>query len=120
MTKLKDLDMNELKNIIRKTMVDELVERTRKDDKGRLLIRDKDGLESLQILPNTDLAKAINERLTIKEASRMSLQKKEKRMVINLPEWMKDELLKRAKSTDKSMNEIIRTAIADYLSKEKA
>ena len=128
MTKTDDFDDKELKDyldknlgkMIKKELIEFLTPRTRKDEKGRLLLKDNEGKESLVILPDTEIGKAINERLTMKQAAQMSLQKKEKRFVINLPEWMKDELQKRAKSADKSMNEIIRTAIADYLSREKA
>lgn len=113
------LDKN-LDNIIKKKLIELLTERTRIDEKGRLLLKDNKGKETLEINRDTDIGKIIKERLTMKQAAQMSLQKKEKRMVINLPEWMKDALQDRAKKADKSMNEIIRTAIADYLSKEKA
>jgi len=128
MPKPDDFDDKELKayldknlgKMIKKELIEFLTQRTRKDEKGRLLLRDNEGRESLIILPDTEIGKAISERLSMKQAAQMSLQKKEKRFVINLPEWMKDKLQERAKSADKSMNEIIRTAIADYLSKDKA
>ena len=58
-----------------------------------------------------------DDRAVIQEASQLSLQKKEERLVINLPAWLKDRLKKRANRTNKSMNEIIRISLTEYLSK---
>lgn len=128
MPKSDDFDDKELKayldknlgKLIRKELIEFLAPRTRKDEKGRLHVKDNDGKESLELLPDNDVGRAVSERLSIKQAAQMSLQKKEKRFVINLPEWMKDKLKEKADGAGVSMNEIIRLAIADYLSKDKA
>ena len=55
----------------------------------------------------------------IKRVAQMSSQKKENRLVINLPEWIKNWLAKKAKADKMSMNQIIRIALLDYLTKEE-
>jgi hypothetical protein len=54
-----------------------------------------------------------------KKVSEMRGQKKESRLVINMPEWLKNGLQEKAKQKGVSMNEIVRVAVIDYLSKEK-
>jgi hypothetical protein len=56
----------------------------------------------------------------IKRMSTISAQKKESRLVINLPEWLKTLLSNKAKETNKSMNEIIRTALIEFLAKDES
>lgn len=55
----------------------------------------------------------------IKRISQMSTQKKENRLVINLPEWIKKWLAKKAKADKMSMNQVIRIALIDYLTKDE-
>ena len=55
----------------------------------------------------------------IKRISQMSTQKKENRLVINLPEWIKKMLAEKAKADSMSMNQVIRIALIDYLTKEE-
>ena len=55
----------------------------------------------------------------IKRISQMSAQKKENRLVINLPEWIKKWLAEKAKADKMSMNQVIRIALIDYLTKDK-
>jgi len=55
----------------------------------------------------------------IKRISQMSTQKKENRLVINLPEWIKKWLANKAKADNMSMNQVIRIALIDYLTKEE-
>ena len=55
----------------------------------------------------------------IKRISQISTQKKENRLVINLPEWIKKMLAEKAKADDMSMNQVIRIALIDYLTKEE-
>lgn len=55
----------------------------------------------------------------IKRISQMSTQKKENRLVINLPEWIKKWLANKAKADNMSMNQVIRIALLDYLTKEE-
>ena len=55
----------------------------------------------------------------IKRISQMSTQKKENRLVINLPEWIKRWLAKKAKADNMSMNQVIRIALLDYLTKDE-
>ena len=62
---------------------------------------------------------SIDDRRVIKETSKMSMQKKHERLVINMPEWLKDRLKKISKRSGLSMNEIIRSALVDYLLKEE-
>ena len=51
----------------------------------------------------------------IKKASEMSRQKKQQRLVINMPEWLKERLMKLSHRKKISMNEIIRQALTEYL-----
>jgi len=91
----------------------------RRDVDGRLWFVDDEG-RTVGELVGGELSKqreTPDDREVIKEASQLSLQKKEERLVINLPAWLKDRLKKRANRTDKSMNEIIRIALSEYLSK---
>ncbi len=62
---------------------------------------------------------SIDDRRVIKETSKMSMQKKHERLVINMPKWLKDRLAKISKRSGLSMNEIIRSALVDYLLKEE-
>lgn len=55
----------------------------------------------------------------IKRISQMSTQKKENRLVINLPEWIKKWLARKAKADNMSMNQVIRIALIDYLTKDE-
>ena len=55
----------------------------------------------------------------IKRVAQISAQKKEKRLVINLPEWIKKMLADKAKEDNMSMNQVIRTALIDYLTKDE-
>ena len=55
----------------------------------------------------------------VKKVYQMSGQKKESRLVINMPEWLKNGLQEKAKQSGMSMNEIVRVAVIEYLSKEK-
>lgn len=55
----------------------------------------------------------------IRKVSEMGRQKKESRLVINMPEWLKIVLQEKAKQDGMSMNEIVRVAVIEYLSKEK-
>ena len=54
----------------------------------------------------------------IKGMSGISRQKKVKRLVINLPEWLKILLKEKSRQTGLSMNDIVRLALTDYLAKE--
>ena len=89
------------------------------DDQGQLWTVDKNGNKTAMIRLTESLKKEepANERKAIEEASKMSLQKKEERLVINLPAWLKDRLKSKSKQTGKSMNEIIRLALSEYLAK---
>jgi hypothetical protein len=55
----------------------------------------------------------------IKRITELSKQKKECRLVINLPEWLKTQLNKHAKEANTSMNEVIRSAIIEYLANKR-
>lgn len=55
----------------------------------------------------------------IKTISQISAQKKESRLVINLPEWLKKMLAEKAKADNMSMNQVIRIALIDYLTKDE-
>jgi len=55
----------------------------------------------------------------IKRVAQISSQKKEKRLVINLPDWIKKMLAEKAKADNMSMNQVIRTALIDYLTKDE-
>ena len=55
----------------------------------------------------------------IKTISQISTQKMESRLVINLPEWLKKLLAEKAKADNMSMNQVIRIALLDYLTKEE-
>jgi predicted HicB family RNase H-like nuclease len=55
----------------------------------------------------------------IKAISQISAQKKESRLVINLPEWLKKMLAEKAKADNMSMNQVIRIALIDYLTKDE-
>ena len=55
----------------------------------------------------------------IKAISQISAQKKESRLVINLPEWLKKMLAEKAKADNMSMNQVIRIALIDYLLKDE-
>ena len=95
-----------------------ICKRLDEDEQGRIWFCDKDG-NRLEIFDDGELKtdKSTDERKVIEEASELSLQKKEQRLMVNLPEWLKDRLQKRAKRTGKSMNEIIRLALTQYLAK---
>ena len=56
----------------------------------------------------------------IKRMLTISAQRKESRLVINLPEWLKTLLSNKAKETNKSMNEVIRTALIEFLAKDES
>ena len=91
----------------------------RRDVEGRLWFVDEDG-RTVGELVGGELSKKKeipDDREVIKEASQLSLQKKEERLVINLPAWLKDRLKKKSNRTGKSMNEIIRLALSEYLAK---
>jgi hypothetical protein len=101
-------------------ITDGIMKHIKQTDDGRIIFVDKYGNEVAEIVGDAEEStkeKTHIEREVIKEASQMSLQKKEERLVINLPAWLKDRLKKRANRTDKSMNEIIRIALTEYLSK---
>lgn len=55
----------------------------------------------------------------IKGISQISAQKKESRLVINLPEWLKKMLAEKAKADNMSMNQVIRIALIDHLTKDE-
>ena len=55
----------------------------------------------------------------IKRISQLSDQKKESRLVINLPEWLKKMLEEKAKADNISMNQVIRIALIDHLTKDE-
>jgi hypothetical protein len=91
----------------------------RRDTEGRLWYVDDDERPVAELVGGllSKKKETSDDRAVIKEASQLSLQKKEERLVINLPAWLKDRLKKRANRTNKSMNEIIRIALSEYLSK---
>ena len=117
--------MIDISKIDRKKLADDITEAIMKhikvDKEGRLIFVDKHGKEVAVIDDTTeeDVAreKSYDERKAIEEASQLSLQKKEERLVINLPAWLKDRLKNKAKQTGQSMNEIIRLALAEHLAK---
>ena len=98
---------------------DEIMSLIKEDEEGRLWIVDKNGNKMIQIVASHETAaeEIHDDREVIKEASQMSLQKKEERLVINLPAWLKERLKNKSNRTGQSMNEIIRTALTEYLSK---
>lgn len=55
----------------------------------------------------------------IKGISDLSMQKKGSRLVINLPEWLKALLKRKAEQEGLSMNETVRVALIEYLTKEE-
>lgn len=55
----------------------------------------------------------------IKGISELSMQKKGNRLVINLPEWLKALLKRKAEKEGLSMNETVRVALIEYLTKEE-
>jgi hypothetical protein len=117
--------MIDLSKIDRKKLVDDITEAIMKhvkvDERGRLIFVDKNGKEVAVIedAPEEEVVKekSYDDRKAIEEASKMSLQKKEESLVINLPAWLKDRLKKKSNRTGKSMNEIIRLALSEYLAK---
>ena len=115
MVRLKEIDIDKLADRIAKRIAERLVE----DEEGRIWFCDERG-NKLEVFDEVDTKteKLADERKVIEEASELSLQKKEQRLMVNLPEWLKDRLQKRAKRTGKSMNEIIRLALTQYLSKK--
>lgn len=56
----------------------------------------------------------------IKGISDLSMQKKQNRLVINLPEWLKALLKRKAEQEGSSMNETVRVALIEYLTKEES
>jgi len=115
MIDLEKIDPEKLGNAI----ADAIIKYIKEDEKGRLWFVDKDGNKVVEIMAgeNRVREKVVDDREVIKEASQMSLQKKEERLVINLPAWLKERLKKKSKRTGQSMNEIIRIALTEYLSK---
>ena len=115
--------MIDLSNIDTKKLADEITEAIMKhikeDEKGRLWFVDNDGNKMVEIVGDdySKIEKTHDDSEVIKEASQLSLQKKEERLVTNLPAWLKDRLKKRARQTGQSMNEIIRIALTEYLAK---
>lgn len=117
--------MIDVSKIDREKLVDDITEaimkRIKVDEKGRVIFVDKHGKEVAVIedAPEEEVVKEkpYDDRKAIEEASKMSLQKKEERLVTNLPAWLKDRLKKRARQTGQSMNEIIRIALTEYLAK---
>ncbi len=85
--------------------------------------KQKLGLESLihwGILSRSDIESGkITRADIIKAISRISAQKKESRLVINLPEWLKKMLAEKAKADNISMNQVIRIALIDHLTKDE-
>lgn len=117
--------MIDLSKIDRKKLADDITDAIMKyikvDEKGRVVFVDKSGRILLVIDDTTEKVdmkeRTFDDRKAIEEASKMSLQKKEERLVINLPAWLKDRLKKKARRTERSMNEIIRLALTEYLAK---
>lgn len=67
---------------------------------------------------------AISDLLTgkqkvIRGLADLSMQKKGNRLVINLPEWLKALLKRKAEKEGLSMNETVRVALIEYLTKEE-
>lgn len=54
-----------------------------------------------------------------RDVSNFIARKKEYRLVINLPNWLKKQLKRESEQSGLSMNEIIRIAVVDYLSKKE-
>jgi len=106
-----------MKPMIHEYLIDEFVKRTRKDKDGRLLVKDNQGNESMELIRDSDIGKEVSKRLAIKEAAQMSLQKRTERFVINIPEWMKIKIKEDAKSNGISMNEVVRKSLAEYFSR---
>ena len=112
-------DIDEFLEYAKKSVTAAVMSAFKIDEQGRLWIVDKEGHKVKEIDIDWSILKerTHDDRQAIKDASKMSLQKKEERLVINLPAWLKERLKKRAKQTDQSMNEIIRIALTEYLSK---
>ena len=106
----------EIEEMIRKQVMEEVMSLVETDDQGRLWINDKKNNRRFEITDDM-LRISASDQKVIKKASEMSLQKKQERLVINLPAWLKDRLKNKAKQTGKSMNEIIRLALTEYLAK---
>jgi len=86
---------------------------TLKDDKSALE-------EMFEMFGINDILKFLEGKPEfVKKFSEMNLQKKESRLVINMPEWLKKVLQEKASQKGVSMNEIVRVAVIEYLSKEK-
>jgi len=114
---ISDLDAKKLADAI----TDRIMKMVRADKDGRLIVVDKEGNELFTIVADdaeSTKTKAHDDRDVIKEASQLSLQKKEERLVINLPAWLKERLKKKSNRTGQSMNEIIRIALTEYLSRD--
>lgn len=116
--------MIDLSKIDTKKLADDITEaimkRIKVDEKGRVVCVDEHGKVLLVLEDKKEertKEKTYDDRQVIKEASEMSLQKKEERLVINLPAWLKERLKKKSDRTGQSMNEIIRIALTEYLSK---
>ena len=113
------IDKEKLTKDLSEALTEALMSLFHFDEEGRLWAVDKNGNKTVQIRLTESPKKEepYNERKTIEEASKMSLQKKEERLVINLPAWLKDRLKNKAKQAGQSMNEIIRLALTEYLAK---
>jgi len=111
---------SDLAETIAEALTEALMKRFKEDEQGRLWALDKDGKKLFELEDEEEdrtKEKTYDDGQVIKEASEMSLQKKEERLVINLPAWLKDRLKKKSNRTKQSMNEIIRIALTEYLSK---
>jgi hypothetical protein len=123
MIDLNKIDRDKLARLLTEALRDPLKEAIMSvfhvDEQGRLWVVDEKGnkIEEIEIIDDSAQGKTYDDRKAIEEASKMSLQKKEERLVINLPAWLKDRLKKKSNRTGKSMNEIIRIALTEYLSK---
>jgi hypothetical protein len=119
MIDLNKIDKDKLTNDLTKALTEAIMRIFQVDEQGRLWVVDKHGnkIEEIEIIDDRAEVKPYDERKAIEEASKMSLQKKEERLVINLPAWLKDRLKNKAKRTGQSMNEIIRLALTEYLAK---
>ncbi len=99
-----------------KSIADAIASKCDIDEEGNLYVIGKKG-KKLELISAEETAKKESEKdsQVVKQASQMSLQKKEQRLVINMPEWLKDRLIKISKRKGVSMNEIIRQALVEYL-----
>ena len=116
---LEGMDPKEFVKELGKAISDQMMKYFKRDEKGRLWLVDEHGSKVKQLVGYEASTKSetLDDREVIKEASQMSLQKKEKRLMINLPAWLKERLKTKSNRTGKSMNEIIRIALTEYLSK---